>query len=267
MSTTPIRRRFDRAGATYEAAARVQRLVAARLAALCPPALAGNVLEIGAGSGLLTRELLPRHDGGTYVALDLSAGMLTRAAMPGAVKVVADGERPPFGPGSFDFLCSASAMHWYADPAASIAADLRLLRPGGGFAIALYVAGTLWELAEASRATGFGAVFPMRPAAFYKELFASLPHVTATITEERHVVRHDSVRAMLGSLKGAGVTHTPGVKAGSPRRYREFARHYEARYATGGAVETTYVVAMIRAPATERTDQSSARSNGMGLYR
>lgn len=245
MSATPIRRRFDRAGSTYEDAARVQRLVAARLAALCPPALDGDVLEIGAGSGLLTRELLPRHGGGTYVALDLSAGMLARAAMPGAVKVVADGERPPFGPGSFDFLCSASAMHWYADPAASIAANLRLLRPGGGFAIALYVAGTLWELEEASRATGFGSVFPMRPAAFYRELFASLPGVRATFAEERHVVRHDSVRAMLASLKGAGVTHTPGVKAGSPGRYREFARHYEARHGTGGTVETTYAVAMI----------------------
>lgn len=246
MKPTPIRRRFDRAGATYEAAAQVQRLVAARLAALCPPALCGNVLEIGAGSGLLTRELLPRHHGGTYVALDLSPGMLGGAAMPGARKVAADGELPPFRPATFDFLCSSSAMHWYADPAASIPADLRLLRPGGGFAIALYVEGTLAELAEASRATGFGSVLPMRPTAFYRELFASLPDAAATITEERHVVTHPSVGAMLRSLKGAGVTHTPGQKAGSPKRYREFARHYTEHFAEGGAVRATYAVAVIR---------------------
>ncbi len=253
MSATPIRRRFDRAGSTYEDAARVQRLVAARLAALCPPALDGDVLEIGAGSGLLTRELLPRHGGGAYVALDLSPGMLARAAMPGALKVVADGERPPFGPGSFDFLCSASAMHWYADPAASLAANLRLLRPSGGFAIALYVEGTLRELEEASRVTGFGSVYPMRPAAFYKELFDSLPGVAATFAEERHVVTHASVEAMLRSLKGAGVTHTPGVKAGSPRRYREFARYYQENYGQGGTVGTTYAVAVIRSTEMERS--------------
>jgi len=246
LNQASIRRRFDRAGATYERAAQVQKRVAARLAALCPPAIHGNVLEIGAGSGLLTRELAPHCRDGVYVALDLAPGMLAHAAMPGARKVAADGERPPFRPATFDFLCSASAMHWYADPAASIAANLRLLRPGGGFAIALYVEGTLWELAAASQATGFGSVYPMRPAAYYRELFAQLPGVAATIREERHVVTHESVGAMLRSLQGAGVTHTPGTKAGSPTRYREFVRYYEDRFRAGnGMIETTYAVAIL----------------------
>jgi malonyl-CoA O-methyltransferase len=246
VKTAPIRRRFDRAGASYEGAARVQKLVAARLAALCPSEIHGNVLEVGAGSGLLTRELTPRHEGGVYVALDLSPGMLEHAAMPGAHKVAADGEQPPFRPATFDFLCSASAMHWYADPAASIPADLALLRPGGGFALALYVEGTLRELEEASRATGFGAVYPMRPASFYRGLFANLPGVEATFAEEPHVVEHESVAAMLRSLKGAGVTHTPGTKAGSPKRYRDFVRYYEERFRAGGGVATTYEVVMAR---------------------
>lgn len=246
MNATPIRRRFDRAGATYEAAAQVQACVAARLAALCPPTLSGHVLEIGAGSGLLTRALLPRLAAGNYVALDLSSGMLAHAAMPGARKVVANGEHPPFAPGTFDFLCSASAMHWYADPAASIAENLRLLRPGGGFAIALYVQGTLGELEEASRATGFGSIYPMRPTAFYRDLFAGLPGVRARITEERHVATHVSVGALLKSLKGAGVTHTPGPRAGSPAKYREFVRHYQQRFGDADTVRATYVVAVIR---------------------
>ena len=241
--TARIRGRFDRAGASYEAAARVQRVVAARLAGMCPAALPGRVLEIGAGSGLLTRELAPRlAPGGTYVALDLSPGMLTNAAMPGALKLAADGERAPFLPATFDFLASASAMHWYADPAASIAANLRLLRPGGGFAIALYVQGTLCELEEASRATGFGSVYPMRPAAYYRELFGNLPGVAATFVEERHTVVYDNVGELLRALKGAGVTHTPGVKVGSPGRYREFARYYEERFAGGGRVRAGYAV-------------------------
>lgn len=235
-----IQRRFDRAGATYEAAARVQRLVAARLAAQCPASL-GQVLEIGAGSGFLTRALLPRARG-TYVALDLSPGMLAHAAMPGAVKVAADGERPPFRDGTFDFLASASAMHWYADPAVSIPADLKLLAPGGGFAIAVYVAGTLSELAEASAATGFGSVFPMRPAAFYREIFQRTAGVEWTMEETRHEVRHESVPALLRSLQGAGVTHTPSRRAGSPARYREFRRYFTERFGTIEGVRASYAV-------------------------
>jgi malonyl-CoA O-methyltransferase len=248
---TQIRRRFDRAGATYEAAALVQRQVATQLAGLCPDVLTGSVLEIGAGSGLLTRKLLARHGagtpgasgtgaaegtGGVYVALDLSPGMLVHATTPGARKVAADGERPPFAPATFDFLASASAMHWYADPAKSIPQNLSLIKPGGGFALALYVEGTLCELEETATATGFGSVFPMRPAGFYRTLFESLPGMEWSMEEARHEVRHESVATLLRSLKGAGVTHTPGKRAGSPSRYREFTRYYTERFGVAGGV-------------------------------
>jgi malonyl-CoA O-methyltransferase len=240
--SAPIRRRFDRAGATYEAAAQVQRLVATQLARRCPPTLRGAVLEIGAGSGLLTRQLLPRHDAGTYVALDLSPGMLAQASMPGAAKVAADGERPPFSPATFDFLVSASAMHWYADPAQSIPANLKLLRPGGGFALSLYATGTLWELAEASRVTGFGSVYPMRPTAFYRECMAALPDVAWTMEETSHTVTHPSVAALLHGLQEAGVTHTPAKRATSPGRYREFSRYYARRFGVADGVTASYAV-------------------------
>lgn len=241
--TTGIRGHFDRAGATYETAARVQRVVAVRLARLCPAVLSGRVLEIGAGSGLLTRELAPRlTPGSTAVALDLSPGMLAHAAMPQTLKLAADGEHPPFLPGTFDFLASASAMHWYTDPTASIAADLRLVRPGGAFAIALYVEGTLGELDAASRATGFGSIYPMRPTAFYRELFEMLPGVTAQLHEERHVVTYGSVNGLLRALKSAGVTHTPGGKVGSPARYREFVRYYESHFGGSDGVRAGYAV-------------------------
>jgi malonyl-CoA O-methyltransferase len=241
-----IRQRFDRAGAGYEASALVQREVAARLAGLCPPRLDGPVLEIGAGSGFLTRLLVPRLTGGPYVALDLSPGMLTHAAMPGAAKLAADGERPPFAPGTFPFLVSASAMQWYADPARSLPADLALLRPGGSFALAIFVEGTLAELAEASRVTGFGSVYPLRPAEAYASALADVPGIVYTMERERHVVTHVSVVGLLKSLKGAGVTHTPGAKVASAARYRAFLRCYAERFAASGGVRATYAVAYFR---------------------
>lgn len=247
MTARDVRRRFDRAGASYEAVAVVQARVAEGLAGLCPERLTGRVLEIGAGSGLLTRRIAPRlAAGGLYVALDLSPGMLTHAVLPENVcRLAANGEAAPFAPGTFDFLASASAMHWYADPAASMAANLALLRPGGGFAIALYVEGTLGELEEASQATGFGSVYPMRPAAYYRDLLAGLPGIEWRMEATRHTVVHDSVRALLQSLKGAGVTHTPARRAASPGRYRDFVRYYASRFGAGGGVAASYRVAVL----------------------
>jgi len=244
--THAIRRRFDRAGASYETVAVAQRRVAADVAARCPDRLSGPVLEIGAGSGLLTRLLVPRLTGGCYVALDLSPGMLVHAAMPGADQVAADGEMPPFLPGSFGFLASASAMQWYADPARSLPIDLALLRPGGAFALAIFTEGTLAELAEASRNTGFGSVHPMRPAEYYRAVLAGLPGIEFSFEEVVHTVAHASVVALLKSLKGAGVTHTPGRKVPSATRYRDFTRYYQERFATADGVGASYAVAYFR---------------------
>lgn len=241
-----IRRRFDRAGAGYEAAALVQREVAACLAETCPRTLAGPVLEIGAGSGFLTRLLTPRLTTGPYLALDIAPGMLRPATMPGAIKLAADGERPPFAPGTFPFLASASAMQWYADPARSLPADLALIRPGGSFALAIFVTGTLAELAATSRETGFGSVHPMRDAAFYYRILEGLPGVAFGMEERRHMVVHPTVPALLKSLKGAGVTHTPGAKVASAARYRAFVSAYTARYAVAEGVTATYAVAYFR---------------------
>lgn len=250
MSSRDIRRRFDRAGAGYERVAEVQAKVAGELARRCPERLIGRVLEIGAGSGLLTRLLAPRllttgPDGaadGLYVALDLSPGMLAHAAMPpGVVRLAANGEEAPLVPGSFDFLASASAMHWYADPARSLAANLRLLRPGGRFALAFYLEGTLSELDEASRATGFGSVYPMRPEGWWRQALAAMPGIVWEMTTARHTVVHADVREMLRSLQGAGVTHTPSKRVGSPGKYREFLKYYENKF-THGKIYSTYLI-------------------------
>lgn len=244
--THAIRRRFDRAGASYETVAVAQRQVAAAVAARCPDRLSGPVLEIGAGSGLLTRLLTPRLTGGCYAALDISPGMLIHAAMPDAAKVAADGESPPFRPGTFHFLASASAMQWYTDPARSLPADLALLGPGGEFVLALFVEGTLAELAEASRETGFGSVHPMRPAASYRQVLSGLPGLTVTQEETVLCVSHPTVVALLKSLKGAGVTHTPGRKVPSAARYRDFTHYYQERFATPDGVRASYAVAYFR---------------------
>jgi SAM-dependent methyltransferase len=97
-----------------------------------------RVLEIGCGSAPCARWL--RRAGAEVVALDLSAGMLARAAELNrstglAVPLVqAEAAVLPFADGCLDLACSAfGGLPFVADAGAVFAEVARVLRPGGRF--------------------------------------------------------------------------------------------------------------------------------------
>ena len=97
-----------------------------------------RVLEVGCGSAPCARWL--RRAGADVVALDLSAGMLARAAelnrstgVPVPL-VQADAGALPVADASFDLACSAyGGLPFVADARAVLAEVRRVLRPGGRF--------------------------------------------------------------------------------------------------------------------------------------
>ena len=95
-----------------------------------------RVLEVGCGSAPCARWL--RRAGADVVALDLSAGMLARAAQLGrstglAVPLLqADVGALPLADGVFDVVCSAfGGLPFVADAQGALAEVARVLRPGG----------------------------------------------------------------------------------------------------------------------------------------
>jgi SAM-dependent methyltransferase len=95
------------------------------------PSSAVDVLDLGAGTGALTRMLLPRA-GSKVVAAepdDRMRAVLARRS-PGALAVGARGEALPFADGGFDAVIVSSAWHWM-DPAVTVPEVARVLRPGG----------------------------------------------------------------------------------------------------------------------------------------
>lgn len=97
-----------------------------------------TVLELGAGTGKLTRRLVP--SGARIVALEPVAGMRTKlaAALDGAGDAeIVDGtaEAVPLPNGSVDAVVAAQAFHWF-DAIRALSDAHRVLRPGGRFALA-----------------------------------------------------------------------------------------------------------------------------------
>jgi len=95
-----------------------------------------RVLEVGCGAASCARWLRTR--GGDAVAFDLSEGMLAEAVAAsgrsgvGVPLVQADALALPFGPASFDLVCSAfGAVPFVADSALLMREVARVLRPGG----------------------------------------------------------------------------------------------------------------------------------------
>jgi ubiquinone/menaquinone biosynthesis C-methylase UbiE len=92
------------------------------------PRPGARVLDLAAGTGVLMRALGDRHPDLDVVGLDLSRGMLSRAA---GLRVQADAGRLPLASGTFDHVLCANAFHLFPTPKATLAEVRRVLRPGG----------------------------------------------------------------------------------------------------------------------------------------
>jgi ubiquinone/menaquinone biosynthesis C-methylase UbiE len=92
------------------------------------------VLDLGAGTGKLTRDLVPRFD--QVVAVEPDDEMLTvlQEVIPGAEARRGSAEAIPLGDGEVDAVFSAEAFHWFASDE-SVAEIVRVLRPRGALVI------------------------------------------------------------------------------------------------------------------------------------
>jgi SAM-dependent methyltransferase len=91
------------------------------------------VLDVGAGTGIATRQLLAR--GASVVAIDPGKSVLVRAAArtAGLSAVAADGAVLPVRAGVADLICFAQAWHWL-DRSVRVGEAHRILRAGGRWA-------------------------------------------------------------------------------------------------------------------------------------
>ena len=146
--------------------------LAARAAALQP----ANVLEVAAGTGVLTRRLvaeLPAEAG--IVASDLNTTMLDMAATLGTPRPVqwrlADAMALPFADASFDLVACQFGAMFFPDRPQAYAEIRRVLKPGGIFLFNVWDHIDSNELAE-TVTHALAQAFPDDPPRF----MARTPH-------------------------------------------------------------------------------------------
>ena len=157
-----LRRSFERAAATYDAAAVLQNEVCQRMLVRLelvrhdPPV----VLDAGCGTGNALAPLARRYPAARLIALDIALNMATRARARsprwrrllgrGTVSAVCgDLQRLPLADASCALVWSNLALQWVDDPAEAFAEMHRVLTPGGLLMFSTFGPDTLKELRSA----------------------------------------------------------------------------------------------------------------------
>jgi malonyl-CoA O-methyltransferase len=240
---------FSKAAASYDGLACVQQTAGLRLLdsiTQCNPA---HILDIGCGSGWMSRHLLERFPQASLWALDLAPGMIhyVREHNPDIIGLVqADMEFLPFKAASFDLLYSNFAMQWLDDPAEFFRESYRLLKPGGMLCCTTLLPGTLHELQMAwaaadsrSHVNRFLAEECVLQAA--RQTDFSISSVAA-----RSVVYYETVFAVVRALKGIGAStlNTPrsaGTGLAGRRSLLAMQQGYE-RFRCSEGIPATYEI-------------------------
>lgn len=246
-----VRRSFDRAAATYDAAAILQSevrevlLERLDLTALTPRV----VLDAGAGTGHASRELTRRYPRARVIALDFALGMLRVAARQRSwlhpfARVCADAARLPLPDGSVDLILSNFMLAW-TDPGLVFAECRRVLAPRGLLTFTSLGPDTLRELrASWARVDSHCRVHPFLDMHEIGDALVHAGLVAPVLDVERYTVSYTDVRELAADLKSVGARNATADRLKgltSPGKFAAMQAAYE-RYRHEGRLPATYEV-------------------------
>jgi len=253
-----IERYFSRGARRYHEHATFQRRIAVHLAAhYLEGEQAASILELGCGTGFLTRELADRFPGAAIDAIDLSPEMIrvARETMPSrAVRWQVADMNAWRASRAYELVASSTALHW-ADSLGGLIRQIRQhLVAGGSLIAAVMVAGTLAELHQAREEVAPDKGSPRHlPSA--RQLRAALADAPLEIFQWEEVAYRQtfpSAREMLRVLRRSAFTGGPFTSSAARPLVRSelerLSRIYQRRHGDSrGNVHATFQVIYLRA--------------------
>ncbi len=270
-----VRRAFSRSAASYDAAARLQHAVEARLLEsldyLDDPVLKREapqrVLDLGCGTGRASIAMQKRWPKAELVSLDLawpmlrqareaakrSAGWLSNPFARRPAQVCADARALPLAEASVDVLFSNLCLQWVEDLDALFAGFRRVLKPHGLLLVSTFGPETLWELREAfAHADEAPHVSPFADIAGFGDALVRAGFHQPVLDREEETTHYQDLPALMREQRAIGATnalasrrHTLTGRA----RFAAAADAYEAHRGAHGLPATWEIItAMAWAP-------------------
>lgn len=268
LSYSPTQR-FSSAAHKYNDSSFVQRQVALRLYDFFPPFVSQMpLLEVGCGTGHLTRLISERNPQVHLDAIDISEAMVSVArrvctAHKNISFRVADvfnytGDKP------YGMIVSSSALHWTHSLGECFKHLASMLLDNGHLACAIMIKGTLEELHESRRRVAPHKL-PLSELPSAEQLLTDIGKAGFEIlntSEDSIEEQYVSSAAFLRSIHDQGVTGGMFSRSATPLTRGELQRlnlDYEKHYGTGKdkEVKATYRVLYVLARISRDMIQSS----------
>lgn len=258
---TLIRRAFERAAATYDQAAVLQREVSDRMTGRLDmiKTQPTTILDAGSGTGYGARALRQRYEGARVIELDLAWSMLQQArgsarwwhkslpflrpARP--EQLCADLERLPLASQSVDMVWSNLTLQWLTPPDQAFGELLRILRPQGLLMFSTLGPDTLKELRQAfAGLDGFNHVNRFIDMHDIGDALLRAGFSEPVVDMEYITLTYESVKAVLLDLKAIGAQQlqegrNPGLMG--RQRWQKVLAGYE-RLRQEGRLPATYEI-------------------------
>jgi malonyl-CoA O-methyltransferase len=247
-----IAKRFSAAAETYDRHARPQLALAQSVVSMLPEMYPEQILELGSGTGQLTRLLADRFPEVLIDAVDLAEKMVEHSRdrfkrfphinwIVGDAQTFWNGERYPL-------IVSSSALHWVVDFRATFDNIFQCLEPGGYFSLGMMLKSTLKEL-HGLRQEIAPEKTPETVLPTYEETKACLQEAGFQLERRKHSeeeIIYPDAKAFLRAIHEQGVTGGKVSTGNAPLNRSELSQlvaDYQETFASDGGVFATYETA------------------------
>ncbi len=238
-----VKRYFNNATETYDSSASIQQIIAAEVAKKINEKYFKIVLEIGSGTGLLTKLLMNEIEYESYVNIDIAFELLKvfKQQSEKMFFINTDADFLPLKQNTFDLLVSSSTFQWLEYPESSFKNFINILKNNGKFYFSIFGKGTFFEMDEISKITGFGSVKPMLSADCYEKILNELD-VDFKISTKTYVLFYNSVIDFLKIHKKTGARYTSKNKPSGKKAFNAFCQLYSDIFGTDKGIPVTYSI-------------------------
>ena len=253
LDPVKCRRSFEKSAETYDAAAVLQSEIGDRLLqrldyiTLTP----ARVLDLGSGTGYISKNLLYRYPKASIVAVDIALSMLKKTAIHRrwfrrAGIVCASAEALPFRNDAFDMVISNLMLQWCADLPQVFTGINRILSGNGLFTFTTFGVDTLKELraswSEVDNDDHTSTFLDMHDVG---DALMQAGFQQPVVDMETITLTYDSLPDLMKDLKNIGATNASAKRnrgLTGKNKFKQLEKAYEQYRTHDGLYPLTYEV-------------------------